>query len=152
MATTAQRSAFWSIGISGLIGAAIGAGGTFFAQKQANTAENHFYMELDQFRHAIVLNATTSFEEKRADLERLSKVRRNGFRAVFEDNLEKDISELDTRLANIRKAENAAAAEEARRVEEAKAAAQAQARKEQAVRSNPIIFENCGGRSGVLCP
>ena len=37
-----SRRSFWtSLGLSGLIGIAIGAGGMYFSLKQAITAENH---------------------------------------------------------------------------------------------------------------
>lgn len=146
--------AFWSWGISGLVGAAIGAAGMLISQKQANTAENHFYMELDQMRHAAFLNPDASFEDKLDDLMRLQSVRRHGFRRVFEQNLASDIAEIEDSLKEIQRArqQSEAAAARARQIETTKAAEAAQARKEQAVRTNPLIFENCGGRTNILCP
>jgi len=168
MVETASKRSFWSLGISGLVGAVIGIGGTFFSQQQANTAQNHYYMELDRLRHNIVLNDTVDFGEKFDDLQLLKEVKQNGFRSVFEQNLERDIEEISIAIENIKRAEEAAAeaaadADDARAAaeiaakaatsqENARAAAAAQARKEKAVRINPLIFENCGRGTGIHCP
>lgn len=154
MNTKPTRNSFWTLGLSGLIGAAIGAGGMFYSQKQANTAENHYFMELDQLRHSAFLNETVSFEDRLVDLHLLQQVNRSGFRTVFEQNLERDIEEIEASIAKIEQArlESEAAAEQARIAEEARAEAAAQARKEQAVRTNPLIFENCGFGTNRICP
>lgn len=149
-----RSSAFWSIGLSGLIGAAIGAGSMFFTQKQATTAENHYYMELDKLRHAAFVQPNLSFEERLAVLENLDQARRQGYRAVFDNNLRRDIIEVTAAIERIQEASRAseAAAAEARRIEEARAAAEAQARREQAVRTNPLIFLDCGPGTQFFCP
>lgn len=154
MDTKQPRSSFWTIGLSGLIGAAIGVGGTFYSQKQATTAENHYFMELDQLRHSTFLNETVSFEERLVDLRSLQEINRSGFRFVFERNLERDIQEIEASIARIEQArlESEAAAEQARIAEEALAEAAAQGRREQAVRTNPLIFENCGFGTNRICP
>lgn len=148
------NQSFWSWGIGGLIGAAIGAGSMYFSQQQSEISENHYFMELDRLRHAISLEEGTSFEEKLSLLTALREAKENGFRPVFAQKLDDDINDLTATIARIEQAEQegAAAAEEARRIEEARAAAAAQERKEQAVRTNPLIFENCGGNTGRYCP
>lgn len=154
MTTTSSRGSFWTLGLSGLIGAAIGAGGMFYSQKQATTAENQYFMELDQLRHSAILSEKVSFEKKLDNLRLLQQVRSNGFRHVFEQNLERDIAEIESAIEKIEQArlESEAAAEEARRTEEARAEAAAQERKEQAVQTNPLIFENCGFGTKQICP
>ncbi|MFW2544557.1 hypothetical protein ACN2XU_18125 [Primorskyibacter sp. 2E107] len=147
-------ASFWSIGLSGLIGVAIGAGGTFYAQKQATTAENEYFMALDQMRLSIMVSETMSFEEKQADLNRLQQVRHKGFRLVFDQNIDRDLEELDASLARISeaRARSEAEAEAARQEETQKAAAAAQDQKVQAVRTNPLIMENCGRGTTIICP
>lgn len=154
MNTHSHRGSFWTIGLSGLIGATIGAGGMYFSQKQANTAENQYFMELDQLRHSAFLNSNVSFEERLEDLRSLQRVKDTGFRGVFEENLMRDIAELEISIKNIENArlESEAAAEEARLAEAAREEAASQARKEQAVRTNPLIFENCGFGTNRICP
>jgi hypothetical protein len=149
-----RSSAFWSIGLSGLIGAAIGAGSVFFTQKQATTTENHYYMELDKLRHATFVQENLSFEERLAALQNLNQARRQGYRAVFDDNLSRDISEITAAISRIEEARRASeeAAAEVRRVEEARAAEEAQARREQAVRTNPLILMDCGPGTQFYCP
>jgi hypothetical protein len=154
MTSTSTHGSFWTLGISGLIGATIGAGGMYFSQKQANTAENQYFMELDRLRHSAFLNENVPFEAKLQDLNLLQEVRRNGFRHVFEQNLKRDIAEIELSIETIEQArlESEEAAREARRVEEARAEAAAQERKEQAVRTNPLIFESCGYGTTRICP
>ena len=149
-----SANSFWQLGITGLLGVAIGAGGMFFSQKQANVAENQYFMELDQLRHSAFLNDTISFEDKLENLKLFQEIRTHGFRTVFENNLHRDITEITASIANIEQArkESAEAADQARKVEETKAAAAAQLRKEQAVRTNPLIFENCGFGTKQICP
>lgn len=149
-----STNSFWQLGITGLLGAAIGAGGMFFSQKQANVAENQYFMELDQLRHSAFLNDTVSFEEKLENLNLFRDIRTHGFRTVFENNLKRDIAEITISIANIEQArkESEEAAAQVRQAEETKAAAAAQQRKEQAVRTNPLIFENCGFGTKQICP
>ncbi len=154
MSNNNSRGSFWTLGLSGLIGVVIGAGGMYFSQKQANTAENQYFMELDQLRHSTFLNEDVSFEDKLENLRILDNVRSRGFRHVFEKNLQRDISEIQDSIERIaeakRKSEEAATA--ARLAEEQRAKDMAEIRKQQAVRTNPLIFENCGFGSNTLCP
>jgi hypothetical protein len=147
-------NSFWRFGIVGLAGMIVGAGGMYFSHQQATTAENQFYMELDQVRHAMFLDSGTSFEEKLTRMQLLKDAKDRGFQAIFESNLQNDIDEITRSIAKIDNArkESQLAAENARKAEEERAAAAAQARKEQAVRVNPLIFENCGRGTNKLCP
>ena len=158
------RNTFWSLGISGLIGAAIGAGGAYFTQKQANIVENQYFMELDFRRHSAMLSEGLSFEDKLENLNLLKDARIQGFQSIFDRNLKRDINEVTasiTAIEKARKASEAAAAtvrqqEEAaaiaRQKEQDKADAAAQLRKEQAVRTNPVIFDSCGFGTNQICP
>lgn len=149
-----NSSSFWKFTAGGLAGAVIAYFGVLYAQKQASTAENHYFMELDQLRHAIILAETDNFEEKLELLIGLREAKESGFRPVFSRNLDSDIREVQDALARIAAAEqeSVAAAVEARRQEEERAAAEAQERKEQAVRVNPLIYQDCGGNTGRYCP
>ncbi|WGI21561.1 hypothetical protein [Amylibacter sp. IMCC11727] len=149
-----NENSFWRFGIVGLAGMVVGAGGMFISHQQATTAENQFYMELDQLRHSLVLEVDTSFEEKLSRIKLLKEAKNKGFEAIFESNLQRDIDEITLSISKIAAArkESEAAAEKARKAEEARAAAAAQARKEQAVRVNPLIFENCGRGTNKICP
>ncbi len=120
----ATKRSFWNFGIGGLIGAAIGGFGTYFAQQQVTLAENQYFMELDKLRLAIMVESTEDFETQLEELQALKEVREKGYRPVFETTLENDIAEVQGRIARVAKAKaDAAAAEaataeaEARRVE-----------------------------------
>lgn len=147
--TGSTKSSLWGFTLSGLIGVAIGAGGMVYAQKQATTAENQYYMQLDQLRHATFLDEDLSIEAKLEHFDLLRRVRRHGYREVFEQNLDSDMAELQASLDRIQQASDKSAA---RAVEDARVAAEAQARKEQAVRTNPLIYQSCGAGTDRLCP
>ena len=147
------KTVIWPV-VTGVLGVAIGAGGMVYSQKQATTAENQYYMELDQLRHEAFLDEAQTFEAKLEYLMLLKRVRNHGFLTVFEDNLESDIEELTETISKIAEArkQSEEAAKIARQREVEKATAAAQARKEQAVKLNPMIYLNCGNGTGKLCP
>lgn len=144
-----KSGAFLGFTVSGLIGGAIAYFGVIFAQQSAATAENQYFMQLDQIRHATYLSESLSFEDKLKELALLQDIKDNGFRVAFEGNLERDIARLEDELARIASAqeESDEAAASERAAAELRAANAAQQLKEEAVRTNPIIFQDCFGGS-----
>ena len=138
MNATPTRSSFWTIGLSGLLGAAIGASGVFFSQKQAVTEENQFYMEMDLLRLSII-SSDESLEERLKSLRKLEQTDRRGFRMVFKQDLKDDIQEYEDHIERISQEKTEKAAEIARAAEEERAEAAAQESLEEAMRTNPYL-------------
>ena len=149
-----SKASFWTIGISGLFGIFLGAGGMFFSSQQANTAENHYFMELDKLRHSIYLESSLSFEEKLAALKQLKEVMNRGYQFVFDENITQDIASISSSIWNINQASQASdlAAAEARIIEQKKLFDAAQKRKELAVKTNPLLYLDCGAGANQICP
>ena len=156
---TSTRGTFWIAVISGLIGAAIGAGGVYFSQEQATIAENQYYMQLDQLRLSEFASGE-SLEKRLESMRDFEKIENEGYRRSFNDSLKVSIDLLETEIAEIKKAASKNAEETARLEAEATAKAEAKRQFEQAVRTNPLIFDSCDSksssgtwrRSGLICP
>lgn len=136
---------FWSWGIGGLIGAAIGAGSMYFSQQQSAISENQLYMEMDRLRGAIFFNEDLSPEDRRDRIAELFASHEDGFREKFIDRSQSNLTELSERIALIEAEETEEQQEAVRQQQVQQLAEEAQERKVIEAVTNPITYSECFG-------